>query len=159
MADTRPVNFRTIVPIDPGDGSLSHEWPLTTMWHPVELVKDLERHTPPLLNVCDMGAILVPPTSDVQRTTSTYQRGARQINMLQDDPYSQEYDSDSNEEDDVDDNHLQGLSTLIINNIQRNNNCTPRNPDRQQSKASVSIPSRLKILPCLWSLRPSICAM
>ena len=40
--------------------------------------------------------------------------------MLEDDPYSQEYDSDSNEEVSVDENHLQGFSTLVVSNIQRN---------------------------------------
>ena len=64
-----------------------------------------------------MASTFDPPTGRFQRATSTYNRGTRQINMLCDDSYTRGYESDSDQEDDMDDNHLQGLSTIVVNNI------------------------------------------
>ena len=76
-----------------------------------------------------MAETVVPPTGRFQRAVWSYTRGTFQINMLRGEPYAQGYDSDSDEEVDVDDNHLQCFSTVAVNNVQRNDNRTPKNPD------------------------------
>ena len=49
--------------------------------------------------------------------------------MLRDNHYAQGYDSDSDKEVDMDDIHLQDFPTIAVNNIRRNDNRTPKNPD------------------------------
>ena len=49
--------------------------------------------------------------------------------MLRDKPYAQGYNSESDEEVDMDENHLQGFSTIVVNNLRWNDNRTPKNLD------------------------------
>ena len=47
--------------------------------------------------------------------------------MLHDDQYDEASELDSDEEFESD--HLQGFSIVVVNNMRRNDPCTPRNPD------------------------------
>ena len=141
MANNRLVNLRNFGPVDPKDGSLSHEWPLPVIWTPIEMAKDLEHHCTTVIEHMRYGCNLRgAPTSGFQCPTSNYQHGACRVNMLQGDLFDYTYDSDS--DDDVEDNHLQGFTSLVLNNVQRNDYHTPRNldPAAVQSRRERSPP-------------------
>ena len=95
---------------------------------PVEIAKDPEHHAKTVLEQMRYGGNLrgASPTG-YQRPPTTYPRGAPRISMLQDDQYDESSESDSDGE--FTSNHLQGFSKVAVNNMQRNDPRTVRNPD------------------------------
>ena len=94
----------------------------------MEVTKDLKRHGTIVIERMRYGSNLrgAPPTG-YQRPPTTYPLGARRISMLQDDQYDESSELDSDGE--FTSKHLQGFSSIVVDNMRRNEPRTARNPD------------------------------